>query len=231
MKYAETRAPNEANEKPEVVVVRRFETYPRSAKIAFATGVNDRGWSRATESKKIGRIDGIGSSSVEKARKAEVAGSAKLKYGAARNPAQADRTGCRSAVGLGSDQGWDDQSQACGIFPVDGGDGDRLGRLRGSTAFLTIDHPAPIVRARSVSRGDELPEQTVVPALIARLSDPDPVVRLSAHHALRKRTGKDFGYVPWADESERAKAIARWRQWWNERSAQIAQTAQIPGRR
>ncbi|GAC1316095.1 MAG: hypothetical protein NVSMB14_15580 [Isosphaeraceae bacterium] len=82
--------------------------------------------------------------------------------------------------------------------------------------FMTMGHAAPIVRARSASQGEELPEQTVVPALIARLSDPDPVVRLSAHHAPTKRTGKDFGFVPWADEAERAKAIARWRKWWTE---------------
>lgn len=88
--------------------------------------------------------------------------------------------------------------------------------------FLTIGHAAPIVRARSASQGEGLPEETVIPALIARLSDPDPVVRLSAHHALRKRTGRDYGFVPWADEAERAKAIDRWRRWWNERGGSIA---------
>ena len=91
--------------------------------------------------------------------------------------------------------------------------------------FMTMGNAAPIVRARSASQGEELPEQTVVPALIARLSDPDPVVRLSAHHALTKRTGKDFGFVPWADQSERDKAIARWRKWWSERAAPAAASA------
>ena len=38
-----------------------------------------------------------------------------------------------------------------------------------------------------------------VPALIGRLEDADPVVRLAAHEELRRRTGRDFGFVPWAE--------------------------------
>ena len=40
--------------------------------------------------------------------------------------------------------------------------------------------PAPIVRARSVGLGGDLPQGHVVPALINRLEDRDPVVRLAA---------------------------------------------------
>src|SRR5207245_4594343 len=43
--------------------------------------------------------------------------------------------------------------------------------------------------------------------------DEDPVVRLAANEELRQRTGRDFGYVPWATAEERAAAIARWRSW------------------
>jgi hypothetical protein len=39
------------------------------------------------------------------------------------------------------------------------------------------------------------------------------VVRLAASEELRKRTGKDFGFVAWASPEERATAIARWRSW------------------
>ena len=48
-------------------------------------------------------------------------------------------------------------------------------------------------------------------ALVERLSDTDPVVRLAAHEELRKRTGRDFGYVPWASPEERAVPIEQWR--------------------
>jgi hypothetical protein len=54
-----------------------------------------------------------------------------------------------------------------------------------------------------------------VPALLERLNDADPVVRLAAHEELRKRTGQDFGYRPWDDRAERAPAIARWQAWWS----------------
>ena len=54
-------------------------------------------------------------------------------------------------------------------------------------------------------------DSQVIPALIERLADADPVVRLAAHEELRKRTGRDFGYVPWASPEERAGAIGRWR--------------------
>ena len=49
--------------------------------------------------------------------------------------------------------------------------------------------------------------------LVARLEDADPVVRLAASEELRRRTGRDFGYVPWASAEERASAVGRWRTW------------------
>ena len=47
----------------------------------------------------------------------------------------------------------------------------------------------------------------------AAWGDNDPVVRLAAHEELRRRTGQDFGYVPWASAEERTRAIDRWRGW------------------
>jgi hypothetical protein len=79
--------------------------------------------------------------------------------------------------------------------------------------FRKIQHPAPLVRARAVGLGGRESDTQVVPALVARLDDEDPVVRLAANEELRKRTGRDFGYVPWASDEERARAIAQWRSW------------------
>jgi len=79
--------------------------------------------------------------------------------------------------------------------------------------FRKIEHPAPMVRARALSLGDRRPGSQVVPALVARLDDPDPVVRLAAHEELKKRTGRDFGYVPWEEAPERQAAVGRWRDW------------------
>jgi hypothetical protein len=89
--------------------------------------------------------------------------------------------------------------------------------------FGALADPAPMVRARAVGLDDQWPETVVVPALIARLNDKDPVVRLSAHERLKRRTGQDFGYVPWADAQERAAAVARWQSWWQGRAAALAQ--------
>ncbi len=80
-------------------------------------------------------------------------------------------------------------------------------------SFRKIHHPAPLVRARSVGLGDREPDSQVVPALIGRLDDEDPVVRMAAHEELRRRTGQDFGYVAWATPEERAQAVGRWRSW------------------
>jgi hypothetical protein len=79
--------------------------------------------------------------------------------------------------------------------------------------FRALHDPAPLVRARAVGLGRDLPDTLVIPALIDRLEDPDPVVRLSAHEELRRRTGQDFGFVAWADPPERSAAVARWRAW------------------
>jgi hypothetical protein len=83
--------------------------------------------------------------------------------------------------------------------------------------FLNVNDPAPIVRARSVGLSQGLPESQVVPALLDRLEDKDPVVRLAAAEELKKGTGRNFGFVPWANETDRARAVARWRAWWKQR--------------
>ncbi len=94
--------------------------------------------------------------------------------------------------------------------------------------FFDLTDPAPLVRARAVNLGEELPESVVIPALLDRLNDPDPVVRLSAHENLKQRTGLDFGYVPWGDPVERGQGVARWRSWWDGRQAGLAKNRRIP---
>jgi hypothetical protein len=88
--------------------------------------------------------------------------------------------------------------------------------------FFASGDPAPVVRARALGMGRALPEPSVVPTLIARLDDPDAVVRMTAHEELKRRTGQDFGYVPWAEPTERGPAVAAWRAWWRGRQAELA---------
>ncbi len=85
------------------------------------------------------------------------------------------------------------------------------GCAHGPRNFRKVQDPAPVVRARAVVLGRRQADSQVMPALVDRLSDSDPVVRLAAHEELRKRTGRDFGYVPWASPEERAGAVEQWR--------------------
>ena len=87
------------------------------------------------------------------------------------------------------------------------------GCAHGPRRFGKIENPAPLVRARAVGLGGRQADSQVIPALVRRLGDTDPVVRLAAHEELRRRTGRDFGYVPWASPEERSTAIDRWRAW------------------
>lgn len=83
-----------------------------------------------------------------------------------------------------------------------------------------------------MSLGDRRPSAEVIPALVARLDDPDPVVRLAAHEELKERTGQDFGYAPWEEAPERQAAVARWRAWLGGRppTAQPAPAPVAPGK-
>ncbi|MGP0068068.1 MAG: hypothetical protein ACLQGP_31285 [Isosphaeraceae bacterium] len=87
-----------------------------------------------------------------------------------------------------------------------------------SRNFPKMQNPAPVVRARAIARRDSRLNTREMPELIGRLEDADPVVRLAAHEELRRRTGRDFGFVPWASREERAAAVGRWRSWLTEQS-------------
>lgn len=55
----------------------------------------------------------------------------------------------------------------------------------------------------------------MIERLIANLDDRDGSVRFFSAIALRKVTGLDYGYEAHATESERALAIARWKEWFH----------------
>ena len=68
----------------------------------------------------------------------------------------------------------------------------------GPRNFRKITHPAPLVRARAISLGYGQSDAVVIPCWSTRLNDPDVVVRMAANEELKKRTGRDLGFVPWA---------------------------------
>lgn len=89
-------------------------------------------------------------------------------------------------------------------------------------SFRDMIHPSPVVRARALGLDDKQPDWVVIPAMIERLNDPDKVVRMVANDGLKERTRRDFGFVAWSPPEERAKAVAAWKAWWEERRAQAA---------
>jgi hypothetical protein len=100
--------------------------------------------------------------------------------------------------------------------------GSGMGCSLAPKSFRDMIHPAPIVRARAVGLDEKQPEWVAVPALIERLNDPDRVVRMTANDGLKERTKRDFGFVAWAPADERARAVSRWKAWWEERRGQAA---------
>jgi HEAT repeats len=109
------------------------------------------------------------------------------------------------------------------------------GCAHGPRNFQKVDSPVPLVRARAVGLGRRRDDAKVIPALVNRLDDQDPVVRLAAYEELRQRTGQDFGYVPWASPEERAGAVGRWRAWIGQSPAMAGSprptaTPQSPGK-
>jgi hypothetical protein len=95
--------------------------------------------------------------------------------------------------------------------------------------FRAVNNPAPVIRSGAVGLLDGQPDQIAIPNWIARLEDPDAVVRMQANEGLKARTRQDFGFVPWAEPQDRAPAVARWRAWWDSRSPGLTQDSSQGG--
>lgn len=72
-------------------------------------------------------------------------------------------------------------------------------------------------RARTLVR---LGDWSEIPTLIKGLEDERLFTRSLCSDALQEATHETQGYDPRAEKSERAKAVARWEQWWLERSGE-----------
>jgi hypothetical protein len=87
---------------------------------------------------------------------------------------------------------------------------------------LDLQHGDPRIRIEAALRAVVEKRLEVVGELINNLSDRDGAVRMFSSVALRKLTGRDFGYLPHGTESERAGALARWRAWFDAEAADAA---------
>jgi len=95
---------------------------------------------------------------------------------------------------------------------------DQLGQVGDSEA---VPHLLPMlkdadvfVRMATARVLGDLKATTAVPALIDALEDGEPAVREAALGSLRTLTGKDLRFDPMAGDSDRAKKVKAWREWW-----------------
>lgn len=84
-----------------------------------------------------------------------------------------------------------------------------------ATGILELDlaHADPRVRIRAAERALVENRVDLVGQLVGNLRDPDGAVRLFTSAALKRLTGRDFGFKPHGTVSERATAVEAWESW------------------
>lgn len=79
--------------------------------------------------------------------------------------------------------------------------------------FESVD---PQERTAALLQAARAGDQAAAPELIVMLESSDPAERMLADEALRRLTGRDFGYRHYDPEWKRAEAADAWRRWWQE---------------
>lgn len=87
--------------------------------------------------------------------------------------------------------------------------------LTPATGDLSIDlrHQDPRIRIDAAIKAVAEQRLELAAQLVENLSDRDGAVRMFSAAALRKLTGRDFGYKPHGTIVEREEAVGRWRTW------------------
>lgn len=96
------------------------------------------------------------------------------------------------------------------------GDSRLVQSLRELSWSYRLPKGVQLERARALVR---LGDWTEMPALIDGLEDEELMTRALCSKTLSDLTHERFDYDPRASAEERAAAVARWRAWWTERSA------------
>ena len=93
--------------------------------------------------------------------------------------------------------------------------------------FSTSTIPLRLSGARSVGLSQGLPESQVVPALLDRLEDKDPVVRLAAAEELKQGDGPQLRICALGERDGPGRAVARWRAWWKQRQQSFSRIVRL----
>jgi len=75
------------------------------------------------------------------------------------------------------------------------------------------------IKIPAIRVAGEHKDLTAAPELVRDLESDDPALRMYAILGLREMSGKDFGYVYYADVEKRRPAVAKWRQWLGQQGA------------
>jgi hypothetical protein len=78
-------------------------------------------------------------------------------------------------------------------------------------AVITSNDPASRIPAIKKAVGAR--QTATAPQLVRSLESDDPAVRLFAIHGLRDLTGETFGYLWYAGDSARERALRQWKTW------------------
>jgi HEAT repeat protein len=95
---------------------------------------------------------------------------------------------------------------------------------------LDLRHRDPRVRAEAAFRAAEAGREDLAEELIACLEDRDDSVRFIAGIALKRLTGRDFGYLSYSDPRSRSEAATRWRAWLLEERGGMAAQPSVAAR-
>ncbi|MBI5369562.1 MAG: HEAT repeat domain-containing protein [Planctomycetes bacterium] len=79
---------------------------------------------------------------------------------------------------------------------------------------VNLTHNDPDVRIQAIGIALEEGSKEALPLLVDRLEDEDAAARMFAYHALRKLSGEDLGFHPYAGDAQRADEVRRWRDRW-----------------
>jgi hypothetical protein len=83
---------------------------------------------------------------------------------------------------------------------------------------LSVKSDNPTLKIPAIKEDVRNRDSRDVAQMVKDLNDDDPAVRLYAIEGLRRLTGETFDYHYYDDEDDRQPAIARWRQWLEQRS-------------
>lgn len=99
------------------------------------------------------------------------------------------------------------------------------------TIYQRLQNEDPAVRNAAIVEAGNTKNVKTIPLLIDRLSDTESNVRMFSGMALRKITGKNFGWRSWEPRIDRDKAIRRWRQWAKKTASAVESTSATPATR